>query len=153
MFPMKMWQLTSIVLSALIAGMFYGPWAALSRSMNTFTPEVFLAIVNRMNRNMAPIMTVLMPTALLSIFPVLFLSYRTQPATFYLNLAGLICFIAALLVTVLVEVPIVEQIVTWTIPTLPANWQQLRDRWRAFHVLRVVAGLTGLVCLLIGAIF
>ena len=150
---MKMWQLTSIVLSALVAGMFYGPWAALSRSMDTFTPQVFLAIVDRMNRNMAPIMTVLMPSALLSIFPVLFLSYHTQPATFYLNLAGLLFFIAALLVTVLIEIPIVEEIVTWTISTLPANWQQLRDRWRAFHILRVATGLAGLVCLLIGAIF
>jgi uncharacterized membrane protein len=150
---MKIWQLTSIVLSALVAGMFYGPWAALSRSMNTFTPEVFLAIVDRMNRNMAPVMTVLMPCALLSIFPVLFLSFNTQPVTFYLNLAGLILFIAALLVTILIEVPIVEKIVTWTVPTLPANWQQLRDRWRAFHILRVATGLAGLVCLLIGAIF
>jgi uncharacterized membrane protein len=153
MFPMKMWQLTSIVLSALVAGMFYGPWAALSRSMNTFTPEVFLAIVDRMNSNMAPIMTVLMPAALLSIFPVLFLSYHAQPVTFYLNLAGLLFFIAALLVTILIELPIVEEIVTWTVSALPANWRQLRDRWRSFHILRVAAGLTGLVCLLIGAIF
>jgi uncharacterized membrane protein len=150
---MKIWQLTSIVLSALVAGMFYGPWAALSRSMNTFTPEIFLAIVDRMNRNMAPLMTVLMPAALMSIFPVLIVSYHEKPATFYLNLAGLIFFIVALLVTMLVEVPIVEKIVTWTVPTLPANWQQLRDRWRTFHVLRVAAGLAGLVCLLIGAIF
>lgn len=150
---MKTWELITIVLSALVAGMFSGPWIALSRSMHTFTPEVFLAIVDRMNRNMAPVMTVLMPAAALSIIPVLFLSYHVQPMTFYLTLAASLCFVVALLITVLVEVPIVEQIVTWTVPTLPANWQQLRDRWSKFHIIRVVAGFAGLVFLVVGAIF
>jgi len=150
---MKTWELISIVLSALVAGMFYGPWAALSRSLNTFEPEVFLAIVDRMNRNMAPVMTVLMPAAFLSIVPVLFLSFSTQPRTFYLTLAGFVFFLLALLVTMFVEVPIVEEIVTWKVDALPANWQQLRDRWRRFHVIRVVAGLASLVFLLTGAIF
>lgn len=150
---MKTWELISIVLSALVAGMFYGPWAALSRSISSFTPEVFLAIVDRMNRNMAPIMTVLMPAAVLSIVPVLFLSYHKQPRTFYLGLAGFAFFIIALLITMLIEVPIVKEIVTWKVSTLPDNWQQLRDRWSAFHAIRVVAGLAGLVLLVVGAIF
>jgi uncharacterized membrane protein len=150
---MKTWELISIVLSALVTGMFHGPWAALSRSMSTFTPEVFLAIVDRMNRNMAPVMTVLMPAALVSIIPVLFLSYREQPLTFYLSATAFALFIVALLVTVLVEVPIVEEIVTWTVSTLPANWQQLRDRWTRFHIIRVIAGLASLVLLVVGAIF
>jgi hypothetical protein len=62
-------------------------------------------------------------------------------------------FLVALLVTILVEVPVVKQIVTWTVSTLPGNWQQLRDRWQAFPVIRVVASVAGLVLLLIGAIF
>jgi len=150
---MKTWELISIVLSALVAGMFHGPWVALSRSMRTFTPEVFLAIVDRMNRNMAPVMTVLMPAALLSILPVIVLSYHGQPLTFYLSATSFALFVVALLVTVLVEVPIVEEIVTWTVSTLPPNWQELRDRWMAFHIIRVVAGIASLVLLVIGAIF
>ena len=150
---MKTWELVSIVLSALTAGMFYGPWLALSRSMKTFTPEVFLVIVDRMNRNMAPVMTVLMPATLLSIIPVLLLSYRTSPMDFYLSAAAFALFIVALLVTVVIEVPIVQQIVTWTALTLPEDWQQVRDRWMRFHVIRVVSGLTSLVLLLIAAIY
>jgi uncharacterized membrane protein len=150
---MKTWELISIVLSALTAGMFHGPWIALSRSMRTFTPEVFLAIVDRMNRNMAPVMTVLMPATLLSIVPVLLLSYHEQPKTFYLSATAFVLFVVALLVTVWVEVPIVQQIVTWTTSALPDNWQQLRDRWMKFHVLRVVAGLASLVLLVVAAIF
>ena len=150
---LKIGELISIILSAFVAGMFWGPWLALSRSMATFEPDVFLAIVQRMNRNMTSLMTILMPAALLSIVPVLLVSYSRQPETFYLMLAAFALFTVALLVTVLVEVPIVKQIATWTVSTLPGNWQQVRDRWEAFHVVRVVAGLAGLVLLVVGAIF
>ena len=150
---LKIWEIVSIILSAVVGGMYWGPWLALSRSLPTFKPEVFLAIVDRMNRNMESVMTVLTPVALLSVVPVLFFSFNQRPKTFYLNLAGLTCFVVALLVTMLVEVPIVKQIVTWTPGTLPANWQQLRDRWGAFHVVRVVMGIAGLGLLAAGAIF
>ena len=150
--PLKIGELISIVLSAFAGGMYWGPWLALSRSMRTFKPEVFLDIVDRMNRNMESVMTILAPAALLSIAPVLFLSYN-QPRTFYMTLAGFALFAVALLVTVLVEVPIVKQMVTSTAATLPGNWQQLRDRWGAFHIVRVVAGIGGLVLLVAGAIF
>ena len=150
---LKIWQLVSIVLSALVAGVYWGPWVALSRSMSTFEPEVFLAIVRRMSLNLAPLMTVLAPVALLSVVPVLFLSYNKQPKTFSLNLMGLTLFLVALLVTMLVEVPIVKQIEICTVATLPGDWQQLRDRWVAFHVIRVVTGIVGLVLLVAGGLF
>jgi uncharacterized membrane protein len=149
----KIWELISIVLLALVGGLYWGPWLALSRSMATFEPDVFLAIVKRMSRNMAPLMTILMPAALLSTVPVLILSSGHRPSTFYLTLAALALFLVTLLVTVLIEVPIVAQIETWTVTTMPAGWQQLRDRWGAFHLLRVIPALAGLVLLLAGAIF
>jgi uncharacterized membrane protein len=150
---LRICELISIVLSALVGGMYWGPWLALSRSMRTFKPEVFLDIVDRMNRNMESVMTVLTPVALISIAPVLFISYHEQPRTFYLTLAGFALFVVALVVTMLIEVPIVKQIVMWTVETLPGNWQQLRDRWVAFHIIRVVAGIGGLAFLVAGAMF
>jgi uncharacterized membrane protein len=150
---LKIWESISIVLSALVVGVFWGPWVGLSRSISTFKPEVFLAIAQRMNQNLAPVMTILMPAALLSIVPVLLIAYHERPKTFYMTLAGFTLFVVALLVTVLVEVPIVKQIETWTVSTLPENWQQLRDRWGTFHVVRVVAAVAGFAFLVIAAIF
>ena len=62
-------------------------------------------------------------------------------------------FVVALVVTMLVEVPIVQQIETWTVSTLPGNWQHLRDRWGAFHVVRIVSSIVGLILLVVAAIF
>jgi hypothetical protein len=149
---LKIWELISIVLAALVAGMFVGPWAALSRSIATFEPDVFLAIVRRMDRNMAQVMRVLMPAALLSMVPLLIVSYGTEPKV-RLNAAGFLLFVVALLVTLLVEVPIVKQIVSWTVATLPDDWEQIRDRWSAFHLVRIGTAMVGLVLLLVAAIF
>ena len=68
---LKIFELVNIVLLTLVSGMYWGPWLALSRSLATLEPPVFLAIVHRLNLNMAPLMTVLMPVALLSTIPVL----------------------------------------------------------------------------------
>lgn len=150
---LKICELLSIVLSALVAGVFWGPWAGLTRSNATFEPDIFLAIVRRMSQNLAPLMTVLMPVALLSMVPILFLPYSGHPVTFFLTLTGLTLFSTALAVTLLVEVPIVKQIETWTVSTLPSDWRQRRDRWGTFHVIRVASSIVGLVFLLTGAIF
>ena len=144
---LKLFELISILLSALVMGVFWGPWVALSRSIATFEPEVFLAIVNRLAKNIAPPMTILMPISLLSLLPVLLISFAERPTTFYFYLAGLGLFIIALLVTMIIEVPIVKQIKTWTAKSLPPDWEQLRDRWVAFHIVRVSASIIGLALL------
>lgn len=150
---MKVWEFVDILLSAVVAGMFLGPWVALTRSIGDFEPAVFLAILHRLNRDMAPVMTVLMPVSLLSAVPVLLLSYGEQPRTFYLTLAGLALFVVALLVTVLIEVPAVKEMTTWTGSALPAGWEQVRDRWGKFHLVRIAAALIGLALLLAAVIF
>ena len=150
---LHLWQFVSICLAALITGVFWGPWLGLSRSIETFSPEVFLAIGHRMIANLAPVMPILMPAAMLSTLPVLFLSFATQPKVFYLTLAGLCLYAIALVITLAVEVPIDNQIRRWTVDSLPPEWPRLRDRWEAFHVLRTFLSIAGLALLVGGAVF
>ncbi|REH43784.1 uncharacterized protein DUF1772 [Kutzneria buriramensis] len=150
---MKAAELLSIVLNALVMGVFWGPWIGLTRSLATFEPAAFLAIGHRLNLNLAPLMTVLMPAALLSTAPTLVLSYGNQPTTFAATLAGAALFAVALTVTVAVEVPIAVRIKSWSTTTLPADWRRHRDRWAAVHVIRVVAGVLGLALLVAGALY
>jgi hypothetical protein len=148
---MAVFQVISIVLSALVLGVFWGPWVGLTRSLVTFEPEAFLAIVKRLSTNLAPVMTILMPAALLSMIPVLIFAFGRRPATFYLTLAAFALFAVALVVTMTTEVPIVRQIESWTPSTLPDNWEHLRDKWGSFHLLRVFSAIAGLTLLAAGA--
>ena len=150
---LKFFEIVNLTLAAIVGGMYWGPWLALSRSLNKFEPTAFLAVVRQLNRNMAPIMTVLSPlsvltTAATAVFYWLAHEYRQL----YFTVGGLLFFIIAVVVTVVIEVPIVERIVTWTVTALPVDWEQQRDKWQKNHVTRVVSGLVGVVLLLCAAI-
>jgi hypothetical protein len=41
--------------------------------------------------------------------------------------------VAALVITLAVEVPIDNRIETWTATTLPADWRSIQARWELFH--------------------
>lgn len=150
---LAIWQFISILLSALVTGVFWGTWLGLSRSMSSLTPETFLTVGHTMIGNLGTIMAILVPAALLAVAVVLYLLYRDRSTrAFYLTLAGFVLFIIALLITLIVEVPIDNHIAAWTATTLPDNWQELRDRWDLFHTIRSWASVFGFALLLGGAL-
>jgi uncharacterized membrane protein len=135
-----------------VLGVFWGPWLALTRSIRTLTPEVFLIVVHRLDKNLGAIMGILFPITMLAIIAMSVLSFG-HPLGFVLTVASFALFLLTLGVTAVVEVPIVKQIRGWTIETMPANWESLRDRWVSFHLLRVIPGIVGLALLIGGALW
>ena len=150
---LKIFAVINIVLFALLMGMYISPWLAITKSLSSFEPSAFLAIVKQLARNMGPLMTALTPIALLSTIPVLVLSFSTNRTQFYLVLIALVLFIVTLAVTMLIEVPIVSKINTKTVAELPKNWERLRDNWVSFHLLRIIPGVTGFALVVIAAVF
>jgi hypothetical protein len=152
MLLLRFLDVVSITLAALVMGIFWGPWLALTRSISTLTPDTFLVIVHRLDKNLGGIMGVLFPVTLLSMIPVIILTVGA-PASFVLAILGFALFLLALIVTAAVEVPIVKQIRGWTVSTLPHDWERLRDRWVSFHLLRVGPGIVGVAALVAGSLW
>jgi hypothetical protein len=150
---LAIWQFINIFLLSLVTGVFWGTWLGLSRSMTSLSRETFLEVAHAMIGNLGTIMAILMPAAMLATLPVLYLLYRRRSKAFYPTLAGFVLFVMALLITLLVEVPLDFEFERWTVSTLPSNWQQLRDRWEWWHVIRSWVSVAGLVLLLAGALF
>ena len=150
---LKAAELLNIILSALVTGVFWGPWVGLTRSIATFETSAFLAIGYRLNVNLAPLMTALMPLALLSAVPTLILTAGSRPLAFGLALTGDLLYLIALIVTLAIEVPIAVRVKSWSNSPMPDNWRQLRDRWASVHRIRVVAGILGLTLLVAAAIY
>ena len=149
---LRVLDVVSITLAALVMGIFWGPWLALTRSISTLTHDTFLVVVHRLDKNLGGIMGVLFPVTLLSMIPVIILTVG-QPASLILEILGFALFLLALVVTAAIEVPIVKQIRGWTVSTMPSDWERLRDRWVSFHLLRVVPGIVGVAALLAGALW
>jgi uncharacterized membrane protein len=140
---LKIAQFSTITLFALVMGVFWGTWFALSRSIVAFRPQTFLDIGQTAIRNLAVPMRILMPLALVSAIVLLLLLPKRSNA-FVLAVAGVLLMVGALLVTLTVEVPIDNQIKVWTVATLPANWEVLRDRWEFYHGMRTFLSIAAL---------
>jgi uncharacterized membrane protein len=70
--------------------------------------------------------------------------------TLLLVAAGL--FIAAGLITRLLNIPINAVMLTWSPQAPPADWAQLRDAWWRWHLLRFGVGLAALCLLILAAL-
>src|SRR5689334_17766841 len=103
---LEIWQFINIFLLSLVTGVFWGTWLGLSRSMKALSAETFLEVGHAMIGNLGVIMAVLMPAAMLTTLPVLYLLHRRRPKRFYTTLIGFMLFVVALLITLLVEVPL-----------------------------------------------
>lgn len=62
----------------------------------------------------------------------------------YLLFAAAIFMITAALVTHFVNQPINAVVMTWNAQAPAANWEQLRDEWWLWHVVRTLAGIAAL---------
>jgi len=66
-----------------------------------------------------------------------------------LILAAVGCLLIGLIVTVVVHFPINAEIAVWQPAAPPADWQQLRERWLAGHVVRAALALAAFTLLVI----
>src|SRR5262249_13380126 len=109
----------TLMLFALVMGVFWGTWFSLSRTMNRLSARTFLDIGQQMIHNLAVPMAILTPVALLAAATALALLWSARPTpAFWWLLAGFLLMVGAVAVTLLVEVPIDNQIKTWTVQTL-----------------------------------
>jgi uncharacterized membrane protein len=70
-----------------------------------------------------------------------------------LTLAGMVCFIAMLISTLLGNVPINNRVLELAPDeTSPESWQELREQWDRLHTLRILLNVVGLSLLQLGAL-
>jgi uncharacterized membrane protein len=145
-------QGTTIVLFALVMGVFWGTWFSLSRTMDQLSAETFVAVGHEMIQNLGAPMAVLLPLALVSALVTLVLLWRAGRApAFWWLLVGFLLMAAALVVTLAVEVPIDNQIRDWTAATLPADWRSIQSRWELFHTVRTFLSIAAVIAATVSA--
>jgi len=141
----------SLFLVMLVTGVFWGTWFTLTRSLDSFPPDNFIRIGKTIIKNVGGPMAVLMPATLLSLIWISVINRKIRPV-FLCFIVSLVFMILSLLITVGKEVPIDNQIKTWTVDSLPGNWAELRNKWNQFHSLRTVTSLLSFLFLSIGVV-
>jgi len=142
-------QLVTGLLLVMVTGLFWGTWFSLSRTMYELPPETFLTIGKRIIKNVALPMSIIMPASIIGLLTLCIMSWKTKSVYFYCIFATLLLFIIALIITVAVEVPIDNQVKTWSAASIPFDWQYIRNRWEHYHTIRTLVSLSGIVFFLV----
>jgi uncharacterized membrane protein len=138
---LKAIEFISLLLSSLVMGVFWGTWFTLTRTIHDFSAAEFIHIGKTIISNVAVPMSIIMPATLLFMLIAVLLSWRGNRNTFYLYILSFALMVFTLIITVGVEVPIDNQIKTWTATTLPADWESLRRKWDLFHTIRTFTSI------------
>jgi hypothetical protein len=149
---LKIAQFIALLFSFLVGGVFWGTWFSLSRSISSLSAPTFLEIGRAIIANLAGPMRILMPGAIIAALATLALFPNRRCIAFYCTLLGGALLVAALVITLSVNVPIDNQIKIWTAASLPANWAEVRERWETFHAARTFVSLGAFVLLLAGSL-
>ncbi len=145
-------EFISLMLIALVMGVFWGTWFTLTRSIPDFSVAEFIHIGKTIMNNVGVPMSIIMPATLLCMLITILLSRRPFKASFYLYSISFLLMVITLIITVAVEVPLDNKIRTWTETSAPANWESLRQKWDSFHTLRTFTSIGSLAFFVWGVI-
>jgi hypothetical protein len=142
----------SLVLVMLVTGIFWGTWFTLTRSLDAFPAENFLRIGKTIIRNVAVPMSIIMPLTIVILIWLYAIMRKFPPSSYFIFIA-LVLMILTTIITVAVEVPIDNQIKSWTVETIPPDWVQLRLKWNHFHTIRTFTSILSFVSLSTGVVW
>jgi anthrone oxygenase-like protein len=78
---------------------------------------------------------------------------RRDRLSFYLLIAASICLIAGTLITLFGNVPIINQIMTWSSTSPPSNWIELGEKWSRFQTVRTILQTAALALVILSTLF
>jgi uncharacterized membrane protein len=78
---------------------------------------------------------------------------RRDRSSFYLLIVASICLIAGTLITVFGNVPIINQIMTWSTTSPPSNWMEIGEKWSRFQTERMILQTAALALVILSTLF
>lgn len=129
----KLIYFIALIFLMIITALNLGTWFAIIRSINDFSFEEYISISKVIINNTSPSLWILFPLCIFMELLCLWF-YRYKRSTgFYMGLTSLFLIILTLLMTWLVLGPVNKNIMQWSLNSIPANWESIRNKWQLFY--------------------
>ena len=138
---------TAQVISAFAAGLFFGLMftfvVVIQRMLVPLSASDYTRIMQNLihGADSPPLVPMVVVVGMVAPLYALFrLRRATRSMTWKLTFWGWLVFLVGVFaVTMIINVPINNQIVKWNVQSPPSDWQEIRDRWNAISYLRTPA--------------
>jgi uncharacterized membrane protein len=99
------------------------------------------------------VMSLWYPLTFLLALAVTFVAHTTRATPWWLALASTVLYALISVYSLLLPVPINNQVARWRPDTAPANWRDLRRRWDLLHAIRVAFLVIALILLVASCVY
>lgn len=142
-------RFTNLLMAALVTGTMFGIWLGFNPALLSSSAYV------EQQQNAIRALNVTMPilgAVCIALTLVHASLVRANRSSFYLLLLGAVLLAAAGLITRFGNQPINAQVITWSALAPPSAWARARDQWWSWHVIRTIAGMGALACIIAASI-
>jgi hypothetical protein len=140
-------RVAAIIVAALLAGSMFAVWRGYDFA--SYTPATYLEVHKLAVTGLNALLPV-MGLVTIALVIALAVGARYDPRRMACYIVAAVLLASAGLVTILANQPINAMVMSWT--TLPEGWEQVRDTWRNWHLVRFALTMVGLVLLVVTAL-
>ena len=142
---------SNLLFAGLLAGILFGDRAGTSPVRPTLSDACFVQYRQGLHVHFVPLMPILMALCILSAVVTFALVRRQSKRASAYALAAAVLSIAVLVLTRAINVPINQQLMTWTPASVPPDWLRTWTPWEQAHTIRTAIALTAFIAQLCAA--
>ena len=136
-------RVTAVLSCGLAAGIFLGDRMGVSFARPQLGASSFVQLQQIIHVNFARMMPPLLLAAIVAgLAWLLLIRAQRHSAEFWLLMAAVGAMICVAVLTRTINVPINDQLMTWSIEAPPPNVREIWSRWEAVHTVRTILWLT-----------
>jgi uncharacterized membrane protein len=137
-------QLAVVIFAALATGGLMVNWVGLARAMSRLSASTYVEFHQATNQTFVPYMPVVVVGSIFGGIVLAIVSQGIHSLSGELAIAGSVCYVASLAISLSTDVRINKQVERWSVASPPDDWSAIRSRWIRFHILRTLCSLPGL---------
>jgi uncharacterized membrane protein len=131
-------EIAAIVTTGILAGCEFAVAVFFHPSISRLPDTVHIQAAQALAKILGRVMSFWYPVSVLLTFAATFVVHTIQSQPWWLALSSAVLLALICIYSLLLPVPINNQVARWRTDTVPANWRDLRRRWDLFHAIRVV---------------
>ncbi len=131
----------------MLAGILFGDWRGATQVRPVLTDSCFVAFQQGLHTHFVPMMPILMIVAILAAGTLAVALRKSGDRTaLLLTVGGLLTTVFVFALTRIVNVPINDALMSWSVSAPPADRLQLWAPWEQAHTVRTLVSLAGFCC-------
>jgi uncharacterized membrane protein len=143
----------NVLLTATLAGVHFGGWVYYNAGLDAASPFVFISAQQSIEHFFNPSIAFFMTGTSLSGLVASYYAWKTKSSLLPYIFIAFVCMTVGLILTVVINVPINNEVPRWSALNPPSNWKVERERWDLFNAIRTVLFMIGMATLFLGMTF